>query len=307
MALPVDMHPNVKMVLQDQQRVLVRQGEIMGRLPGSLENMEREVQGLRRTAAERLDQAMMYVDALFDCGMSYFKDTVSRVESKLDYLMSRLGPSALGSVPPHWESYSALSYQPYPVPSCQHAFGSTPALAVSTAFQAHSEQLGPSSFPRRLAQAPVTALVPRWTPVAQSQSQSQSQPQSQSQRIPLQTVPVQQQQPSMTMTTTETTTTTTATTTSTSVTTGVTVSVNYRLGNVAAIWEEYQKFEQERQKAGKKSMGISRKHQKQLNNKKRVVEEVEYLAGQIRATDEGLNQQDAIQKAMSELDAMFKA
>ena len=76
---------------------------------------------------------------------------------------------------------------------------------------------------------------------------------------------------------------------------------------MAAIWEEYQKFEQERQKAGKKSLGISRKHQKQLNNKKRVVEEVEYLADQIRAKDDSLNQQDAIQKAISELDVMFKA
>lgn len=304
-ALPVDMHPNVKMVLQDQQRVLVRQGEIMGRLPGSFENMEREMQGLRRTAAERLDQAMMYVDTLFDCGMSYFKDTIFRVESKLDYLISRLGPSALGSgsVLPPWQSYPALSSQPYPAPSCQYAFGSTPALAVSTACQVHSEQPGPS-HPRRLAQAPVPVTVlglPRWAPVAQSQSQSQSQ------GIPLQGVPMPVQQSSMTMTTTATTTTTTATTTSTSVTTGgVTVSVNYRLGNVAAIWEEYQKFEQERQKAGKKSLGISRKYQKQLNNKKRVVEEVEYQAEQFRAADDSLNRQDSIQRAISELDVMFK-
>ncbi|KAF8945181.1 hypothetical protein BGZ47_003142 [Haplosporangium gracile] len=119
-----------------------------------------------------------------------------------------------------------------------------------------------------------------------------------------------EQQSSTTMTTTATTTTTAAATTastSTSVTTdGVTVSVNYKLGNVAAIYEEHQKFEQERQKAGKKSLGISRKLQKQLNNKKRVVEEVEYLADQIRATNDSLNQQDAIQKAMLELDTMLK-
>ncbi|OAQ25245.1 hypothetical protein K457DRAFT_23336 [Linnemannia elongata AG-77] len=223
-ALPVDMHPNVKMVLQDQQRVLLFQGY-------------------------------------------YF-----RVESNLDYLNSRLGPSALGSgsVLPPWQSYPALSSQPYPAPSCQHAFGSTPALAVSTACQGHSEQPGPS-YPRRLVQAPVpvTALgLPRWASVTQSQSQPQSLPQSQSQGIPLQGMPMPVQQSSMTMTTTATTTTTTATTTSTSVTTGgVTVSVNYRLGNVAAIWEEYQKFEQGRQKAGKRSLGISRKYQKQLNNK----------------------------------------
>ncbi|OAQ22716.1 hypothetical protein K457DRAFT_25807 [Linnemannia elongata AG-77] len=87
---------------------------------------------------------------------------------------------------------------------------------------------------------------------------------------------------------------------------GVTVSVNYRLGNVAAVWEEYQKFEQERQKAGKKSLGISRKYQKQLNNKKRVVEEVEYQAEQFRAADDSLNRQDVIQRAISELDVLFK-
>ncbi|KAH7042908.1 hypothetical protein BKA57DRAFT_440931 [Linnemannia elongata] len=196
-----------------------------------------------------------------------FQGYYFRVESNLDYLNCRLGPSALGSgsVLPPWQSYPALSSQPYPAPSCQHAFGSTPALAVSTACQGHSEQPGPS-YPRRLVQAPVpvTALgLPRWASVTQSQSQPQSLPQSQSQGIPLQGVPMPVQQSSMTMTTTATTTTTTATTTSTSVTTGgVTGSVNYRLGNVAAIWEEYQKFEQGRQKAGKRSLGISRKYQK---------------------------------------------
>ena len=173
-ALPADMHPNVKMVLQEQQQVLVRQGEMIGRLQQGWENMGREMQGSRRTAAERLDQAMVYMDARFDCGIGHFKDSISRVESKLDYLISRLGPP--GSALPSWLSYSAPSC------SCQHAFGSTPTLAVSTASQVHSEQSGPS-YPRMLAQAPVTALGrPRWTPVAQPQ------------RISLQAVPVSEQQ-----------------------------------------------------------------------------------------------------------------
>ncbi|KAF9119700.1 hypothetical protein BG015_006258, partial [Linnemannia schmuckeri] len=92
-ALPEDMHPNVRMVLQDQQRLIVRQGQIMGRLPGSFESMERELQALRSTAAERLDQAMMYWDTVFDYGMDVFKETAFRIESKLGYLIARLGPS----------------------------------------------------------------------------------------------------------------------------------------------------------------------------------------------------------------------
>ncbi|KAI8598601.1 hypothetical protein EDD21DRAFT_382037 [Dissophora ornata] len=178
-------------------------------------------------------------------------EIASRIESKLDYVISRLGHSASGSAGSLW--------QPHPAPSCscQHAFGFTPPLAAPTALQVQSEQTDPS---RRLAQAPVTALEPpRWTPIAQAQLQPQPQ------RMPLQAVPVRQQSSLATGTTA---------TTTTNVTTGG-VTINYKLGNVAAIWEEHQKFEQERQKAGKKSLGIPRKHQKQLNNKRQVVEEVE--------------------------------
>lgn len=106
------------------------------------------------------------------------------------------------------------------------------------------------------------------------------------------------------MMTTATTTTTTATTTTSLTIEGPTV--NYRLGNVAAIWEEYQNFEQERQKAGKKSLGLSRKLQKQLNNKRRVIEEVEYMAQQIKAKDVSIGQEDAFQKAISTLDEKLK-
>ncbi|KAF9119987.1 hypothetical protein BG015_006187, partial [Linnemannia schmuckeri] len=105
-------------------------------------------------------------------------------------------------------------------------------------------------------------------------------------------------QSSVTTTTTATaiTTTTTATTTTTCVTTGG-VTVNYRLGSVAALWEEYQEFERERERSRTISLGISRKHQKQLNNKKRVIEEVKHLAAQNRANDASLSQEDAIQRA----------
>lgn len=80
-ALQVDMHPNVKLVLQDQQRLIIQQGEIMRRVPGSFESMEHEIQGLRTTAAERLDQAMLYLDAMFDYGVHFAKEHALRIES----------------------------------------------------------------------------------------------------------------------------------------------------------------------------------------------------------------------------------
>ncbi|GJJ71712.1 hypothetical protein EMPS_04069 [Entomortierella parvispora] len=295
--LPTDMHPNVKMVLQDQQRLIARQGEIMTRLPGSFEIMKREIQGLRWAAAERLDQAMLYLDAIVDYGIHIFKETSSRIESKLDYLIRQLGHNTSGFAGNFWQ-------QPYLAPSWQPALGFTPSLPVRPPINVQSEQPIPAS-PRRLAQAPPVLAIglPRWSQAAQHQPQSQPQ----CPPVPFKSTPAVQTQPTVTTTTTATatTTTTTATTTTTSVTTGG-VTVNYRLGSVAAIWEEYQGFEQERQKAGKRSLGISRKHQKQLNNKRRIIEEVEYLASQNRAKDGGRSQEDALQDAMMELEALFK-
>ncbi|KAG9066515.1 hypothetical protein KI688_001743 [Linnemannia hyalina] len=196
--------------------------------PGSPEYDEWQVEWLRRTAAERLDQAMMYWDTVFDYGMNVFKETASRIESNAD-----------SSMPPRWTTVA--QHQPLPQPRPPHP----------------------------------------------------------------QAMPVHQQSSVTTTTTATATMTTTTATTTTNVTTGG-VTVNYRLGSVAAIWEGYQEFEQERQKSGKKSLGISRKHQKQLNNKRRVIEEVEYRAGQIRANDLSMGQEDSIQRSMLELDTLFK-
>ena len=87
-ALPMDLHPNVKTVLQDQQRLIIQQGEIMRRVPGSFESMECEIQDLRHSAAERLDQAMLYLDTMFDYSVNFIKGCAWRIESKLDYLIS---------------------------------------------------------------------------------------------------------------------------------------------------------------------------------------------------------------------------
>ncbi|KAF9277066.1 hypothetical protein BGZ74_003457 [Mortierella antarctica] len=113
--------------------------------------------------------------------MNFAKDFTLHIESKLDYLISCLGP--------------LITWQ-------------------------------------LLAPVPVTGSEPpRWDCVAQSQPKLQG------------TAPAHQQQPSMMMMMTMTTTTTTATTTTSLMIEGPTV--NYRLGNVAAIWEEYQNFKQE--------------------------------------------------------------
>jgi hypothetical protein len=286
-ALQVDMHPNVKLVLQDQQRLITQQGEIMRRVPGNFESMQHEIQGLRITAAERLDQAMFYLDAMFDYSIRFAREHSLRLESKLDYLISRLGP------PSTWQPFMAPSCQ------CQYALGCDPALATPTTGQYHqhrSTTVTSDPHTRRLAPVPVTASAsepPRWTPVAQPQPKL------------LGAMPVHPQQ-SMTMTTTATTTTTTATMATT--TTSLTIdglTVNYRLGNVPAIWDEYKNFERKRQKVGLKALGLSRAHEKQLNNKRRVIEEIEYLAQQIREKDSRIGQEDARQLAMSELDKKF--
>ncbi|KAI9240554.1 MAG: hypothetical protein BYD32DRAFT_458729 [Podila humilis] len=182
---------------------------------------------------------------------------------------------------------------------CQHALGYNPAPAAPATVQYHQPRstTAPSdSHPRRIAPVPVTASAsepPRWTPVAQSQPKLQG------------ATPANPQQ-SMTMTTTATTTTTTATTATTTTSLSIDgLTVNYRLGSVPAIWDEVKNFERERQKVGLKALGLSRAHEKQLNNKRRVVEEIEYLMQQIREKDSGIGQEDARQLAMSELDKKF--
>ncbi|KAF9924945.1 hypothetical protein FBU30_005219 [Linnemannia zychae] len=175
--------------------------------------------------------------------------------------------------------------------------------SLISALQILSEQPN-THYPHGVTHASTTTLgFPRWNPIAHSQ------------QMPLHAVSVSVQQASMAMITTVTTTATTAsatTSTSTStnvITDGTVVPVNYRLGNVVAIWEEYQVFEQERQKeqkTGKNSLGILRKHQKQLNNKKGVIEEIEYRVNQIIEGDDSINRQNAIQRAIAELNTLFK-
>ncbi|KAG9321058.1 hypothetical protein KVV02_000672 [Mortierella alpina] len=86
---------------QDQQRLIVRKGDIMSRVPGSLTSRH-EMQGLRRTAGERLDQAMLHLHGLCK------KDYAFRIESKLDYLIGRmeapryLAAICAASVPLRW-------------------------------------------------------------------------------------------------------------------------------------------------------------------------------------------------------------
>ncbi|KAG9320394.1 hypothetical protein KVV02_005212 [Mortierella alpina] len=205
-ALPVDMHPNVKHVLQNQQQLIVRQGEIMSRVPGNLESM------------------------------SYASDYALRIESKLDYLINRIGPH--GS----WQPCASpiYGYYPYPVPQA----------AFQHQYESRSTE-GSSYPPRGPAPVSMTALAPpRWTPVSHQQ--------------PL------LQEATQTTTTTETTTTTTATTatTTTSLVIG-SLKVNYRLQDVADICAEVQQYDQELQKAGKKKVPmLERKHQKQVSNKR---------------------------------------
>ncbi|KAF9322214.1 hypothetical protein BG006_002454, partial [Podila minutissima] len=93
--LPTDMHPSVKLILQDQQQLIIWQGEIMRRVPGNFASVEYEIQSLQNTAAEHLDQAMLYLDAVFNYSMNFAKDFALHIESKLDYLISHLGPPPL--------------------------------------------------------------------------------------------------------------------------------------------------------------------------------------------------------------------
>ncbi|KAG9319232.1 hypothetical protein KVV02_004385 [Mortierella alpina] len=268
------MHPNVKHVLQNQQHLIVRQGEIMSRVPGNLESMGHEVQRLRRDGAENLDQAMLYLDAKFDYGISYAKDYALRIESTLDYLISRIGPhgSWLPCVPPYY------GYSPFSAPP--------PAFQ----YEESRSSAGPSDAPRGLAPvSSITTSAPRWTPVAHQQPLLQG-----------------ATQPSLTVTTTATTTTTTATTatTTTSLVVG-NLKVNYRLQDVADICAEVQKYDQEIQKAGKKKVPtLERKHQKQVSNKRHVLKQVEHLAAKLREEDVSLGEEDAFHKAISRLNMM---
>ncbi|CAO3563754.1 unnamed protein product [Mortierella alpina] len=49
-AVPVDMHPNVKHVLQNQQSLIVWQGEVISRMPGNRESAGQEYEEARSTA-----------------------------------------------------------------------------------------------------------------------------------------------------------------------------------------------------------------------------------------------------------------
>ncbi|CAO3565333.1 unnamed protein product [Mortierella alpina] len=272
-ALPVDMHPNVKQVLQNQQNVIVRQGEAISRMPGNLESVGQEVQRLRSDTAQHVDQAMQYLDAKFDYGVGYGKDYALRIESKLDYLISRIGPQ--------------VSWLPCAAPC--HGYNPSPAPppAFDYRYEETRSTAGPSFPPRGPAPVSIAASAPpKWTPVALQQPMLQG-----------------ATQPSLTMTTTATTTTTTATTTTSLVVSNL--KVNYRLQDVADICAEVQKYDQEIQKSGKiKVPSFERKHQKQVSNKRHVLKEVEYLASKLREEDVSLGEGDAFRMAISKLNVL---
>ncbi|KAG0204522.1 hypothetical protein BGX28_003570 [Mortierella sp. GBA30] len=244
------------------------------------------------------------------------KELLTRLESKMDYMMSLLNPPAVGF------GYGGPAPQYYPMvvwqacgpssPSSQQAWGhpgyshAPPEVVRSQPDGSRSDAAATSpSRPPVPAQKNVSDPA-RWVPIAPSVRPSVTT--SHPQQGPMSAQP----QSATTMMTTPTTTPTTGPTTIPTTIPAIPTTLERMIERfivpkkhqtVDEICADHQAFTDERKKVGKKKeMGLSHAQEKQINNKKRVIEEVQYLADQINAKDASLSQEEADKMAMAHLD-----